>query len=190
LLGRGHTGPGARRDILFIGGYEHPPNVDAVKWFVAEVWPKLQAKGFSDRFIISGSKIPDEIAALATDRIEVRGYVEDLASLFAACRLSVAPLRFGGGIKGKIVTSLSHGVPVVATSIATEGMGLRHNEDVVVADEPEAMAGQIMRLYADVELWQRLSANGYRAFREKFSLAAGTGKVLAVLDGLSGAAGR
>ena len=110
-----------RRDFLFIGSYSHPPNVDAVKWFVHEGWPRIQAKGFKDRFIIVGSYIPNEIAALRSDRIDVRGHVKNLAPLFAACRLSIAPLRYGAGIKGKIVTSLSFGVPVVATSIAAEG---------------------------------------------------------------------
>ena len=93
-----------------------------MKWFVREVWPVLQSKGFPHRFIIAGSHVPADVAALASDNIEVRGYVDDLALLFSTCRISVAPLRYGGGIKGKIVSSLSYGVPVVATSIAAEGI--------------------------------------------------------------------
>jgi O-antigen biosynthesis protein len=175
-----------RRDFLFIGGYEHPPNVDAVRWFVRDAWPKLHSRGFTGRFIIAGSKMPDEIRALAAAKIDVRGYVEDLASLFAACRLSIAPLRYGGGIKGKIVTSLSYGLPVVASSIAAEGMGLQHGENIIIADDADQVADQIMRLYHDAELWQRLSVDGYHAFRDKFSLAAGTDAVLAVFNGLLG----
>jgi glycosyltransferase involved in cell wall biosynthesis len=184
--------PGLRQrsDFLFIGGYEHIPNVDAVRWFVSEVWPILQSRRFPSRFIIAGSKVPDDIAALASDKIEVRGYIEDLAPLFASCRLSVAPLRYGAGIKGKIVTSLSYGVPVVATSIAAEGADLLHDETILIADTPDEMADQIMRLYDDVHLWQRLSANGYQAFQDKFSLAAGALKVLAVVDGLVASARR
>lgn len=189
LVGR-KPAPKDRRDILFIGGYEHTPNVDAVKWFVREVWPLVQASGFSERLIIAGSKTPDEIAALACEQIEVRGYVKDLVPLFAACRLSIAPLRYGGGVKGKIVTSLSHGVPVVATSIAAEGMGLRHGEDVLIADDPAAMADQIKRLYSDAALWAVLSLQGYEAFQSKFSIKSGTGKVLSVIDGLLGANAR
>jgi glycosyltransferase involved in cell wall biosynthesis len=164
--------------------------VDAVQWFVREVWPCILAKGFTDRFIIAGSKVPDEIAALASDQIELRGYVEDLAPLFGACRLSIAPLRYGAGVKGKIVTSLSFGVPVVATAIAAEGMGLRHEEDVLIADAPEAIAGQILRLYNDEDLWQRLSSRGYRRFRDNFSLASGGRKVVSIIDGLVAAGPR
>ena len=132
----GRREPGPRQDVLFIGGYEHLPNVDAVQWFVREVWPLIRARGGSHRFVIAGAKVPAEIAALAADDIEVRGWVAELAPLFAACRLSVAPLRYGGGIKGKIVSSLSYGVPVVASSIAAEGMELQHEENILVADTP------------------------------------------------------
>jgi glycosyltransferase involved in cell wall biosynthesis len=178
--------PSLRRrcDFLFIGGYNHPPNVDAVQWFVREVWPLLQARGFPHRLIIAGSNVPDNIAALASDKIVVRGYVENLAQLFAACRLSIAPLRYGAGIKGKVVTSLSYGVPVVATSIAAEGAGLRHGENILIADTAEAMADQLIRLYDDADLWQRLSENAYQAFQNNFSQAAGAQKVLDVVNGL------
>jgi O-antigen biosynthesis protein len=173
-----------RSDVLFIGGYEHRPNVDAVKWFVRDVWPVLQSRNFPHRFVIAGSNLPEEIAVLASDRIDIRGHVDDLARLFAACRLSVAPLRYGAGVKGKIVSSLSHGVPVVATSIAAEGAGLQHGKTILVADTPETMADLIMKLFDDDDLWQALSAQGYQAFRDTFSLEAGARKVLAVVDGL------
>lgn len=173
-----------RRDILFIGGFGHTPNADAVRWFVREVWPRLLTRGFKERFVIVGSKIPSEISDLASDSIDVRGYVEDLQPLFAGFRLSIAPLRFGGGIKGKIVTSLSHGVPVVATTIAAEGMQLVHNENILIADSPLDMADQILTACSDPALWQKLSSNGLDAFARQFSHAAGKDTVLAVFDGL------
>jgi len=176
--------PGGRRDVLFIGGYEHLPNVDAVLWFVREVWPLIRARGGAQRFVIAGANVPAEIAALAADDIEVRGYVPELAPLFGACRLSVAPLRYGGGIKGKIVSSLSYGVPVVASSIAAEGMELQHEESILVADTPHDIADQVIRLGRDDALWRRLSRNGHQAFLDRFSLAAGAPRVLAVFDGL------
>jgi glycosyltransferase involved in cell wall biosynthesis len=176
--------PAGRRNVVFIGGYEHVPNVDAVLWFVHDVWPLIRAKGFAQRFLIVGSKVPPEIAALATDDIEVRGHVPDLAPLFETCRLSVAPLRYGGGIKGKIVTSLSHHVPVVATAAAAEGMELRHGENILVADTPDDFADQVIRLSRDDALWRRLSRNGQQAFLDSFALSAGAPRVLAVFDGL------
>lgn len=173
-----------RRDILFVGGFGHTPNADAVLWFVREIWPLLLARGFKERLVIVGSKTPEDISSLRSDTIDVRGYVENLQPLFSKCRISIAPLRFGGGIKGKIVTSLSYGVPVVATTIAAEGMQLVHNENILVADSPSDMADQILRACSDPVLWRKLSANGKRAFSGQFSVAAGQDKVLAVLDSL------
>lgn len=176
---------GSRQGVLFIGGYEHRPNVDAMTWFVSEVWPCVRLRRLPERLIIAGSKVPDGVAALASQDIEIRGYVDDLAATFAACKLSIAPLRYGGGIKGKIVTSLSYGVPVVATSVAAEGMGLVHEEHVLVADEPAAFADQIARLCADTALWQRLAANGRRFFMDNFSLQAGTARIREAFDELA-----
>lgn len=110
--------------------------------------------------------------------------MEDLATLFDSCRLSVAPLRYGAGVKGKIVSSLSHGVPVVSTSIAAEGMELRDGRDILIGDEPDAIADRIVRLYGDRRLWRRLSRNGYEQFVRRFSVEAGTKAIVALVDAL------
>jgi glycosyltransferase involved in cell wall biosynthesis len=177
-----------RRDVVFIGGYGHKPNVDAILWFCRDVWPLVLRRGYGGKLIVAGSNVPAEVSALVSNTIEVRGYVADLAELFASCRLSIAPLRYGGGVKGKIVSSLSYGVPVVATSIAAEGMGLRHDHDVLIGDEPDTMADAIVRLYGDPALWRRLSRNGYETFVRTFSERASAKKIVRVFDDLVAAA--
>jgi len=159
-----------RRDIVFIGGFIHPPNIDAVKYFVSEVWPLLRATNFQGRFVIIGSNVPEEIKAMAADDIVIRGFVEDLSDIFNRCRLSVAPIRYGAGVKGKVITSLSYGVPCVATPAAVEGSGLVHDEHVVVAENAEEMAEMIQRLYGDQHLWNRLSQAGLAFCEDHFSL--------------------
>jgi glycosyltransferase involved in cell wall biosynthesis len=84
-------------------------------------------------------------------------------------RVSVAPLRFGAGVKGKVNLSMAHGQPVVATTCAVEGMHLRDGDDVLVADAPEAFADAVLRLYDDEALWSRLAANGLDNVRRHFS---------------------
>jgi glycosyltransferase involved in cell wall biosynthesis len=162
----------ARRDIVFIGGFAHPPNADAVKYFVSEVWPLLQVSGFSERLIIVGSNMPDRIAALAADNIIVYGFVRNLADIFGKCHLSVAPLRYGAGVKGKVVTSLSYGVPCVATPIAAEGSGLVPNENILVAEDAHEMAKMIQALCVNEQLWNKLSQSGLLYCEEKFSIRA------------------
>ena len=170
IPGRGATSWEARKDVVFIGGFSHPPNVDAVKYFIAHVWPDLRAANFPGKFIIAGSNMPDEIKALAADDVITLGYVPDLAGLFDACRLTVAPLRYGAGLKGKVISSLSHGVPCVASSVAVEGSGFANGVHLLVEDEPTGMARAICRLYEDQRSWEALSEAGLAFCKENFAL--------------------
>lgn len=158
-----------RRDILFIGGYQHPPNVDAVLYFSREILPGLRQKLPGIRFYALGSRPPIEIQKLACEYILVPGHQVDISQYFNNCRISIAPLRYGAGIKGKIGTSFSYGLPVVATSIAVEGMELRQGKDVLIADSPNTFIEEVVRLYSDRQLWQQLSSNGREVVRERYS---------------------
>jgi glycosyltransferase involved in cell wall biosynthesis len=160
---------GLRRDWLFIGGFQHRPNTDAVLFFVENIYPLVCERLQDAKFYIIGDKVPPEITALATERIIVAGLQRDVRPFFNSVRLSVAPLRFGAGIKGKINQSMAFGVPVVATSLAVEGMGLIDREDILVADEPEDFARRLVELYESEELWSRLSQNGIKKTRALYS---------------------
>jgi glycosyltransferase involved in cell wall biosynthesis len=158
-----------RRGLLFIGDFFHAPNVDAVLFFARNIFPLVEKALPDARFHIVGSNIPDGIFRLANLKILVHGFVPDVGPLFNTCKVSVAPLRFGAGVKGKINQSQSYGVPVVATSMAVEGMQLEHAESVLVADTPETFAKAIADVYTDECLWNRLSRNGTRNLEEHFS---------------------
>src|SRR4029078_11965193 len=109
---------------------------------------------------VIGSRMTASIEALAAPASAVLGYVPDIAPYLGACRVSISPLRYGAGVKGKINTAMSHGLPVVAAAASIEAMHLRDGEDVVVADAPEAFAVAIARVHDDLVLWERLSAGG------------------------------
>lgn len=172
IPGRGPLGFSERNDIVFIGGFRHAPNLDAVKWFVSKVWPILRSKGFAGNFQIVGSDMPPEITALHGPGIIIRGHVPVIDDVFHSVRLSIAPLRYGAGLKGKVISSLSFGVPVVATSIAVEGGGFVHKRHVKVADEPEAFADAIIRAYGNQQIWESLSREGVDHCDRNFSVAA------------------
>lgn len=160
-----------RRDILFIGSFPHKPNIDAVIYFAESVFPIIKRQIPDIRFKVIGANPPEEIQRLATiPGIEILGFVKDLEPVFADIRLTVAPLRYGAGIKGKIGTSLCYGVPCVATPMAVEGMGLTAGLNVLVGESPEAFASAVCDAYQNAGLWQSLSAEGYKFAVENYSV--------------------
>lgn len=161
-----------RRDMLFIGAFAHPPNTDAVRWLAADILPRVRAELPDLVCHIIGPDPPPEILALNAPGLLIHGYVPEIAPFFCDCRLSVAPLRYGAGVKGKINQSLAYGLPVVATTPAVEGMNLVDRESALIADEAGTFATAIVRLYSDPALWQRLSAAGLAVMEQHFSFAA------------------
>ena len=170
------AGPGLpfaqRQDLVFVGGFRHTPNVDAVRWFVQEVFPLLRRNLPAVVFHCIGGDVPDSIAALAQEGVVVHGHVPNLDPAMNGMRIAVAPLRFGAGVKGKINLSMAHGQPVVATRCAVEGMHLQDGVDVLVADDAQGFADAVERLYGDEALWNRLSRNGLENVARHFSLDA------------------
>lgn len=163
-----------RRHIVFVGGFRHVPNVDAVQFFLDSVWPELSRRLDDDvKFYAVGPGAPTDLTSLADDRIIFTGYLENLSPILDQCRVFVAPLRFGAGLKGKVVTALSHGVPCVASGIAVEGMGLENERNVVVADEAEAVADQVCDLFADDSRWMSLRQEGLDFVSRAYSWEAG-----------------
>ncbi|MFO1415472.1 MAG: glycosyltransferase [Burkholderiales bacterium] len=158
-----------REGLVFIGGFQHPPNTDAVLWYAQEVMPHVRTLLPGVKTFIVGSKVPSTIRDLAAPDFVVTGYVPDVTPYFTGCRVSIAPLRYGAGVKGKINHAMSYGLPVVGTTPAVEGMSLVPERDVLVADAPADFANAIARLYQDEALWQALSAGGRENIRTYFS---------------------
>jgi GT2 family glycosyltransferase/2-polyprenyl-3-methyl-5-hydroxy-6-metoxy-1,4-benzoquinol methylase len=159
-----------RNDIMFVGGFGHSPNVDAMRWFVTEVWDQVvnQLKGV--KLYIIGSNPPDEIIEMATDNIIVTGFISDqkLEEYFSTCRIMVAPLRYGAGVKGKIVQALYEGMPTVTTSIGAEGL-IQSDECLIVQNDAIEMADKICELYNDKEKLRDLSLKSSQYCENFFS---------------------
>ncbi len=173
-----------RRDIVFIGGFNHQPNVDAIMTFVRDIWPRIH-QVLQAQLDVIGSNPPAELRAMdGAAGIAVRGHVPDLEPVMRGCRLTIAPLRYGAGIKGKVVTSLSYGVPCVATPAAIEGMGLQDGIHVCVAASPEDFAAAVIKLYTDREAWCRLSTAGLAFAADNFSLQTGNRRIATLLHAL------
>jgi glycosyltransferase involved in cell wall biosynthesis len=157
-----------REGLVFIGNYDHPPNEDAVYYFVENVLPKIHANLPNICLYLIGSNMKDKMNALAGDDVKVVGWVDRVEPEFAKRRVFVSYLRYGAGMKGKLGQALSLGLPIVTTTIGAEGMGLVEEETALIADDPASFAEAVCRLYTDSALWEKLSRQGRDYIEQHF----------------------
>ena len=160
-----------RNGILFVGGFSHTPNIDAVKWFAGEIFPKIHEKNPDINFYIAGANAPEEIKKLDGNGIVFKGFVteEELSALYKNCRIVVVPLRYGAGVKGKVIEALYNGCPIVTTDIGAEG--IREIENIVeIHNEPDNFAYSIIRLYSAPEKLKEMSKKSTDFIKENFSI--------------------
>ena len=153
---RGRDG---NRNLLFVGGFRHEPNVDAILYFYGEVFPRIRLAIPDCTFTIVGSDPPEEILELQSESIHVTGFVPRLDPFFRSSYISVAPLRFGAGMKGKVGEAMAEGLPVVTTSIGAQGMGLVHRHDAMICDSPSEFADSVVELFRDPGLYEIIRKN-------------------------------
>ncbi|MBQ9407220.1 MAG: glycosyltransferase, partial [Desulfovibrio sp.] len=162
-----------RKDIFFVGGYNHVPNVDAVQWFAQKIFPEV-VRAFPDlKFYVVGSNPPPEIKALESENIIVTGKISDdeLRKMYANIKLVVVPLRYGAGVKGKIIEAMYYKVPVLTTSIGIEGID-NSSGAITVADSENEMAQALIALYNNSSELNAKSRLTVQAIGENFSEAA------------------
>ncbi|MHC4778653.1 MAG: glycosyltransferase, partial [Planctomycetota bacterium] len=173
-----------KENLLFIGGFNHPPNEDGVVWFVEDIFPRIKDRIPEVSLTVIGSEPTVRIRALESKDVVVTGYVEDIEPFFQKARLFVCPLRYGAGIKGKINQAMGFGLPVVTTAIGAEGIGLVDGENALIADDPEDFARKVVRVYNDENEWRKISVNSMRNVEEKFSPSIVGKKLFEVLESL------
>jgi len=149
--------PDGRSGIVFVGGFAHAPNVDAVHWLVDEIMPKVWEVTPDATVDVIGADPPPDLESV-DERVRIRGWVPDLAAEYDGARVVVAPLRFGAGAKGKISEAMAAGVPVVTTTVGAEGMGIVPGDHAIVADGERPFAQAVVQLFDDDGLWTHLAA--------------------------------
>jgi GT2 family glycosyltransferase/glycosyltransferase involved in cell wall biosynthesis len=171
-----------RHDVLFVGGFRHPPNADGILWFLREVWPLVTPRLPGVRLRIAGSHMPAEITVMASDSVEILGFVEDLDPILTSTRLSIAPLRYGAGVKGKVTLSMCNGIPVIGTTVAFEGMSLVHGHEVLCADTASEFAEHLVAAYRDEALWNTLSNGAVARAQREYSISGNLQLFQSIID--------
>ena len=166
--------PDIREGVLFVGGFSHPPNADALKYFLDNMWDEIYAQ-IKVPFYIVGSNATDEIKALHNEAkgIIFKGFVseEELKELYEKVRLVVVPLRYGAGVKGKVIEALYYNDPVITTGVGAEGIDNSYNQ-MLVADEPGDFVNKCVTLYNDKEALKNMSKAADDYVKNKHSIEA------------------
>jgi glycosyltransferase involved in cell wall biosynthesis len=169
-------------NLIFVGNFRFDPNLDAVEYFCSEIWPAVRAEIPHARFRIVGNCLPAGRPLFGAEGIEAVGYVPDTGICFKQSRVSVAPLRFGAGIKGKVGEAVAAGVPVVTTPVGVQGMPLASGIDIQVADSPRGFADAVVRLLSDFDACNAQRESAWNRLRSEFGPAAVEKKLSELLE--------
>ena len=171
-----------RKDIAFLGGYRHKPNVEAVEYFCEKVMPVLSQRMPDLVFKVYGSSIPEHFKDYASKNIEMHGFVEDVADIYDNVRLFVSPLLSGAGLKGKIIECMSSGLPAVISPVSAEGTGLVHSQSTFISDSVTDWCDYIEQLYSDETLWKKMSENSLSISESLYSPVEGKKRMKKILE--------
>ena len=153
----------SREHMMFIGNFQHPPNVDAATYILEEIFPKIQNDLPKVQLYVIGPNPPDKIKKFQSDSVHILGYVKNIDEYFNKCRIMLSPLRFGAGVKGKITQSLTRGLPTITTDVGAEGIGLTDGKNCMIANDAKSIADKATTLYKDSILWKEISTNGLKS---------------------------
>ena len=155
----------SRRGLLFVGAlkHEHSPNVDSLLWFACNVLPLIERELPEIDLQVAGNTGAPSLTSIDRPNIHLRGRLESLDTLYRQCRVFIAPTRFAAGIPHKVHEAAAHGVPAVVTPLLARQLSWRHEQEVLVAENPRDFAAQCLRLYRDAELWERLGRTAAEA---------------------------
>jgi len=152
----GPANPNSRANAVFVAGWldgDDSPNVDALRWYCREVLPHVLAAIPEFRTLVTGKNPPLVVERLADENVLILGFVKSISEVYNAARIALAPIRIGAGVKNKTMEALQYGVPVVATTVGAEGMGLRDGVEIDATDDPQEFARRIVALATDDAAW-------------------------------------
>jgi glycosyltransferase involved in cell wall biosynthesis len=159
-------------DLLFVGGFPHSPNVDAALFLAEQVMPIIWQRRPDCRLVLVGHSPPESVTRLAGERVIVTGFVPDVRPFYERARAAIIGLRYGAGVKGKVLEGMRYGVPVIGTSTAIEGIPATPSQDFLLGDTPQDLASHAVSLLGDAAACAQLSAAATELLRGNYTAEA------------------
>lgn len=155
--------------ILFTGNMDYAPNVDAVQYFIHQIFPIIQNEIPEVEFIIAGQRPVPKVRELASEHVKVTGFIENLSEEYAKAHVVVSPLRIGAGTQNKVLEALSMDIPVVTTYVGYEGLGLPEGIGALLSNDAEEFAHNVIRILRDDKFRYKMASEGGKVIRDRFS---------------------
>lgn len=154
--------------ILFTGNMDYAPNVDAVTYFVKEIFPTIQQQYPEAKFVIAGQRPVPKVLALANDSVTVTGFIKDLSVMYNTASVVVAPLRFGAGTQNKVLEAMAMGIPVVTSNVGFKGLGITSGEGAIMKTDATTFAGAVMELLQSEGMRRQVGEKGIEVIKKQF----------------------
>jgi glycosyltransferase involved in cell wall biosynthesis len=155
--------------LLFTGNMDYAPNVDAVGYFVKEIYPEITSKFPKVKFIIAGQRPVKQVLDLKSPNIEITGFLADLKQMYEQASIVLSPLRFGAGTQNKVLEAMAMGIPVVSGAIGFEGLEIENGQGVFLETSPSGFANKVIELLESEALRQQTGLKGSTVAKSKFS---------------------
>ena len=169
-------------DVVFTGNMAYPPNVDAAEFLVNEIMPFVWEKRQEAKVMIAGASPDRKVSALASEKVKVTGWMDDIRDAYASSKIFIAPMRIGTGLQNKLLEAMSMKIPSITTSLADDALQARDGEEILLGDSPRDLAANILKLLEDEDLHSAIAEKGFRFVRDKYSWSEATAKLNTIIQ--------
>jgi glycosyltransferase involved in cell wall biosynthesis len=161
-----------RDHFITIGNFMHEPNFDAVQYLRSDIWPLIREQLPQTEMHVYGAYVSQKVQQLndVNNGFIIKGFVEDVSQVMKSARVCLAPLRFGAGLKGKIVDAMINGTPCMTSKIGAEGLFGIHESNGFVVDDAKEFADKAVELFSKKPLWSKKQENGFKVINDRFSI--------------------
>lgn len=164
-------------DLVFAGNMAYPPNVDAANFLVKEIMPIVWKEKPDSKVLLAGASPDRRVLALKSEKVVVSGWMDDIREAYASARVFIAPMRIGTGLQNKLLEAMSMKIPSITTKLANDALKAKDGEEVLIGNDANALAQNILKLLRDSEFYTKLAINGFQFVNTEYSWEESTAKL-------------